>query len=168
MKKSPFPVFAENDRRYLILTGENFRLEFNKADGFISLYESCGRSLLEEGTMLRPNFWRAGTDNDYGANLQNKYRIWKNPSFKLESLKHEIKEGMAYVTAEYTVPEVGASLVMEYAVNNMGAVKVTQRMKADEGKDIPDMFRFGLRMEMPESYNMVEYYGKGPFENTLR
>ena len=161
----PVPVFAENDQRYLILTGENFRLEFNKADGFISLYESCGRSLLEEGTMLRPNFWRAGTDNDYGANLQNKYRIWKNPSFKLESLKHEIKEGMAYVTAEYTVPEVGASLVMKYAVNNMGAVKVTQRMKADEGKDIPDMFRFGLRMEMPESYNMVEYYGKGPFEN---
>ena len=34
------PVFADNDERYLILKGEDFRLEFNKSDGFISLYES--------------------------------------------------------------------------------------------------------------------------------
>ena len=173
----PDPVFDDSDRRYLILTGEDFRLEFNRSDGFISLYESRGRSLLRPGTVLRPNFWRAGTDNDYGAGLQNKNAVWRNPTFGLVSLSHEVKDGMAQVTAEYEIPEVGARLAMEYAVNNQGVVRVTQRMAAGgagnetAGNDgtsasgVPDMFRFGLRMEMPPEYDVVEYYGKGPFEN---
>ena len=161
----PAPEFTENDQRYLILTGEDFRLEFTRSTGFISLYEAEGRSLLEDGSVLRPNFWRAGTDNDYGAWLQQKYGVWKNPSLKLKSLDHEVKDGMAHVTASYEIPEVGATLVMEYAVNNQGTVKVTQSMKADKSREVPDMFRFGMRMEMPASYNTLEFYGKGPFEN---
>lgn len=166
------PVFADNDERYLILKGEDFRLEFNKSDGFISLYESHGRSLLENGSVLRPNFWRAGTDNDYGAGLQLKYKVWRNPSFILKSLEHGITDGIACVTAEYSVPEVGAALTMKYEVNNAGAVKVTQTMKAGvssptgiDGGEVPDMFRFGVRMDMPADYDIVEFYGKGPFEN---
>ena len=158
------PASDDSDQRYLIITGENFRIEFNKADGFISLYESCGREMLENGSTLRPNFWRAGTDNDYGANLQNTYKVWKSPSFVLESLDHGTKDGMAHVTAGYTIPENGAALTMEYLINNQGAVKVTQKMTAGD-MEMPDMFRFGLRMEMPASYDIVEYYGKGPFEN---
>ena len=161
----PQPEFQDNDQRYLILTGENFRLEFNKSDGFISLYESDGRNLLGEGSCLRPNFWRAGTDNDYGAGLQNKYKIWKDPVCRLTALDHGIKDGMAYVTATYEMPETGAALSMEYVVNNRGTIKVTQKMTAGGKKDIPDMFRFGLRMEMPGDYDIVEFYGKGPFEN---
>ncbi len=159
------PEFTDNDRRYLKLAGENFCIEFNKSDGFISLYEYKGRSLLEKGSVIRPNFWRAGTDNDYGAGLQNKYKVWKDPTFRLESLNHEIKDNMAHVTAVYSIPEVGAGLTMEYIVNNAGAVRVTQKMTAEAGRKVSDFYRFGIRMEMPESYNILEFYGKGPFEN---
>ena len=161
----PVPAFTENDQRYLILTGENFRLEFTKSTGFISLYEFEGRSLLEKGSALRPNFWRAGTDNDYGAGLQNRYGVWRNPTLKLTGLDHSTEDGMARVTATYEIPEVGACLTMEYLVNNAGSVKVTQKMTADKTREISDMFRFGLRAEMPETFNTVEFYGKGPFEN---
>lgn len=159
------PEFAVNDERYLILKGEDFRIEFNKKDGFISLYRAGGRDLLAEGSTLRPNFWRAGTDNDFGASLQNKYKVWKNPEIRLVSLDHGTKDGMATVSASYELPATGAKLTMEYTVNNLGAVKVVQRMAAGEAGKVPDMFRFGLRMEMPGGYDTVEYYGKGPFEN---
>ena len=162
------PVFRDNDQRYLIAEGRDFRVEFNRSDGFISLYESHGRTLLDEGSTLRPNFWRAGTDNDYGAGLQNRFRVWRNPEIKLESLEYSTSEGMAYVTASYIMPATGAAMTMEYAINSTGAVKVTQKMKANasgSARDIPDMFRFGLRMEMPAEYNTVTFYGKGPFEN---
>ena len=161
----PAPEFKDNDQRYLILTGENFRIEFNKSDGFMSLYEADGRSFLSDGSALRPNFWRAGTDNDYGAGLQNRYKVWKAPVLKLTSLDHGMKDGLSCVTASYEIPEVGAVLTMEYLVNNQGAVKVTQRMKAGQTENVPDLFRFGLRMEMPQRYNTLEFYGKGPFEN---
>ena len=159
------PSFTDNDQRYLILTGENFHIEFNKTDGFMSLYRVDGRSFLADGTVLRPNFWRAGTDNDYGANLQERYKVWRNPTFSLTDLTHDMKDGMAHVTASYEVPEVDAVLTLEYLVNNAGAVKVTQKMTTVDKKDVPDMFRFGLRAEMPSGYNTLQFYGKGPFEN---
>ena len=161
----PEPEFADNDERYLIVTGENFHIEFTKKTGFISLYEYNGKSLLENGTEIRPNFWRAGTDNDYGASLQNKYAVWKNPTFKLNSLEHSIKDGMACVTASYEIPEVKAGLTIEYVINNQGTVRVSQKMTAGDAAGVSDMFRFGMRFEMPEKYNTLEFYGKGPFEN---
>ena len=161
----PVPAFADNDQRYLIITGEDFRIEFNKSDGFMSIYEVGGHSLLADGSTLRPNFWRAGTDNDYGAGLQNRYGVWRNPTLKLTGLDHGTEDGMARVTATYEIPEVGAGLTMEYLVNNAGSVKVTQKMTAGSKENVPDMFRFGLRAEMPASYSIVQFYGKGPFEN---
>ena len=56
---------------------------------------------------------------------------------------------------------------MEYIVNNAGAVRVTQKMTAEAGREVSDFYRFGIRMEMPESYNILEFYGKGPFENYI-
>lgn len=164
-RKAETPAFKDNNQRYLIVSGESFRIEFSKETGFLSLYRHNGKDLLAEGSCIRPNFWRAGTDNDYGAGLQNRYLVWKNPTFKLESLDHGTQDGMAMVKAVYSVPEVGARLVMEYLINNMGSVKVSQKMTAGEKADIPDMFRFGVRFEMPSSYDRIEFYGKGPFEN---
>lgn len=81
------PEIVTNDRFYLIVKGENFVLDFSRKDGFISYYEVDGHSMLAEDSEIRPNFWRAPTDNDYGANLQHKYGVWKNPNFRLKSLE---------------------------------------------------------------------------------
>lgn len=167
-RKRPLPAFDSGDMRFLILEGQDFRIEFSKSDGMISLYEVDGTALLEKGSSLRPNFWRAGTDNDYGAGLQNKYIVWKDPQLKLESLDYGIREGLAYVTAVSTMPATGAVVTMEYLIDRKGAVRVTQRMEAGQspdGKAVPEMYRFGVRMEMPGSFDIVEFYGKGPFEN---
>lgn len=161
----PSPSFTDNDQRYLILCGDNFRIDFNKNDGFISRYSHHGNELLEDGTTLRPNFWRAGTDNDYGAQLQDKYQVWKAPLIVLKSLEHGIADGLAHVTATYDMPETGAAVVMEYTVNNSGCVKVSQKMSKGDKTGIAGLFRFGMRMEMPEQYDRIEFYGKGPFEN---
>ena len=34
------PVIRDTDRNYLVVTGEDFRIEFNKRDGFLCLYDS--------------------------------------------------------------------------------------------------------------------------------
>ena len=159
------PVIKDNDHNYLIVEGENFIIEFNKHNGYLSRYEADGMQLLNPGAQLTPNFWRAPTDNDYGAGLQHRYAVWKNPGLKLTSLKQSIENEQAIVQAEYEMKAVKGKLFLTYVINNEGAVKVTQKMEAGKEEKVSDIFRFGMQMQMPENFNEVEYYGRGPVEN---
>ncbi|MCS2322321.1 DUF4981 domain-containing protein [Bacteroides fragilis] len=159
------PVIKDNDHNYLIVEGENFIIEFNKHNGYLSRYEADGMQLLNPGAQLTPNFWRAPTDNDYGAGLQHRYAVWKNPGLKLTSLKQSIENEQAIVQAEYEMKAVKGKLFLTYVINNEGAVKVTQKMEAGKEEKVSDMFRFGMQMQMSENFNEVEYYGRGPVEN---
>ena len=159
------PVIRDNDRNYLVVTGEDFRIEFNKRDGFLCLYEADGLSYLKEGSVLKPNFWRAPTDNDFGAGLQNKYRVWLNPELKLTSLEQRMEDGLAVVEAVYDIPAVRGQLALTYVINNRGAIQVTQQLTADKSAKVSDMFRFGMQLQMPRSFETLEYYGRGPVEN---
>ena len=159
------PVIKDNDHNYLIVEGENFIIEFNKHNGYLSRYEADGMQLLNPGAQLTPNFWRARTDNHNGAGLQHRYAVWKNPGLKLTSLKQSIENEQAIVQAEYEMKAVKGKLFLTYVINNEGAVKVTQKMEAGKEEKVSDMFRFGMQMQMPENFNEVEYYGRGPVEN---
>ena len=159
------PTIRDNDTRYVVVNGENFVAEFDKHNGFLSRYEANGMKLLNDGAQLTPNFWRAPTDNDYGAGLQNHYAVWKNPELKLTSLTQNMENGQAVVRAEYDMKATGGKLTLTYIINNLGAMKITQKMVADKSRKVADMFRFGMQMQMPRSFDEVEYYGRGPVEN---
>lgn len=93
--------------------------------------------------------------------MQQKYAAWNNPGIKLVSLKAEMVDGIAVVSAEYEMKQVSAKLALTYAINNKGAVKVTQKMTADKSAKVVSMFRFGMQMVMPASFEKISYYGRG-------
>ena len=161
------PTLVENDMRYLIVDGEHFRIEFDKMNGYLSKYQVNGLDLMKEDSYLKPNFWRAPTDNDFGARLNWKYAVWKNPTIKLTSLQQRIVNQQAIIEADYELPEVSAKLSLTYTINNEGAIKVTQKMTTDKEAKVANMFRFGMQMQMPRSFDKVEYYGRGPVENYI-
>lgn len=121
--------------------------------------------LMNDGGQLVPNFWRAPTDNDYGARLQHKYRVWLNPKLKRTSFTNKQENGTIVVEAGYEMPDVSAKLYLTYVINNTGEIKVTQKMVAGEAEKVPDMFRFGMQMQMPDEFYRINYYGRGPVEN---
>ena len=159
------PQIIDNQYHYLIVKGNNFVAEFNKQNGYLSKYAVDGTEMLKEGAALTPNFWRAPTDNDMGADLQNKYAAWKNPGLKLVSLNSKTENDQIVVNAEYDMKNVSAKLYLTYVINNEGAIKVTQKMTADKNATVSPMFRFGMQMQMPKCFETVEYYGRGPVEN---
>ena len=159
------PVVEDNDQFYLIVKGENFHIDFERRNGLLSLYEVNGMSILEEGAQLRPNFWRAPTDNDMGAGLQQKYVVWKNPKLELKSLEHTTENNLVVVKALYDMPEVSAKLALTYRINKEGAIEVTQSMTADKNAKVSNMFRFGMRAELNKDMSYIRYYGRGPVEN---
>ena len=159
------PVIIDNQANYLIVTAPGIDIEFNRENGFMSKYEVNGTDMITEGEQLIPNFWRAPTDNDFGANLQLKYAAWKNPEFKLKGLEAKKTDGLVLVTATYDVPSVSASLSLTYLINNAGTVKVTETLTADKNAKVSPMFRFGMQLRMPENFDRIRYYGRGPNEN---
>ena len=163
--QSPLQL-EDNDRNYYVVRGTDWRIDIDRHTGFVSRYEVAGISLLEEGYQLRPNFWRAPTDNDMGAGLQRRYEAWRKPHLKLTSLKtKESKEGTLQLQADYTLEGIGASLTLHYTIDATGHILYEQTMQpATEGKS-PNFFRFGLRMELPKALDEVVYYGRGPVEN---
>ena len=81
---------------------------------------------------------------------------------KLTSLKHEESNQQQVVTATYDMPGVSAQLNLTYVINNAGAVKVTQKLIADKNAKVANMFRFGMQLVMPKSFENISYYGRGP------
>lgn len=167
--QTALPRIDDANSQCVMIEGENFNIQFAKADGFMDKYMVDGLDMIKEGAKLTPNFWRAPTDNDFGAGLQQKYAVWKNPEFKLVSLKSEMKDGLAVVSAEYEMPSVsaGTKLQLTYEINNRGAVKVNQKLVAEKGAKVANIFRFGMQMVMPKSFENISYYGRGPVENYI-
>jgi beta-galactosidase len=153
------------DRFYLIVKSENFRIDFRRRDGLITIYRVGGVDYIAPGTALEPNFWRGPTDNDFGARLNQRNGVWRNPGLRLTELTHEMKDGLAVVTAAYNLTEAGGTLRLDYTINNTGEINVRQTLDAAEGTEVPDMLRFGMRMVMPEDFDRIDYYGRGPVEN---
>ncbi|MBP1653084.1 MAG: putative exported beta-galactosidase [Bacteroidetes bacterium] len=155
----------DNDENYLIVKNNKIHIEFDRHNGFLNQYVIAGQSMLKEGTYLSPNFWRAPTDNDFGAGLQHRFRVWKNPELKLTSFNSQRKDGIITIQASYDMPAVSGKLSLTYEISNEGAIKVTQDLKADKSAKVSDMFRFGMKLQMPKDADHIKYYGRGPGEN---
>jgi beta-galactosidase len=144
--------------------GDTWQMFFSR-DGFLSAYRVGGRDLMAEGAELRPQFWRAPTENDLGARTHLKQAVWKNPELKLTKFDAAIEDGVAVVKALYELPAVKATLTMTYRINGAGEMEVTEQMAADKSADVPNMYRFGMTLAMPARYDRVIYYGRGAHEN---
>ncbi len=159
------PGIDKTNARYLRVRDGHIAIDFDKKSGFLSRYEVNGVSMLDEGGKLVPNFWRAGTDNDYGGNVQKEYAVWRNPKIVLKSLDAEAEDSCVVVRATYEMPEVKAGLNLTYYIHPMGTVRVIQKMIASEGAKVSDFYRFGMRMQLPYEMEHSTYYGRGPVEN---
>ena len=161
------PPVQDSDRNYLIISNDAFCAEFNKHSGYLTKYKVNGQDLIKKGEALTPNFWRAPTDNDFGARIHQKYAVWKNPEIKLTSLNQRTENKQIIVEAEYNLPKVSAKLNLTYVINNVGAMRITQKLTTEKSVKVPNMFRFGMQLPMPRSFETIEYYGRGPIENYI-
>ena len=144
--------------------GYDWIVSFNDK-GFINQMVYGGVSYLAEGATLAPNFWRAPTENDLGAKLQNRFAAWRNPAMTLKGFEAKVENGVAVVKASYDMPSVKAKMVITYTINGEGQIKVSQAMTTEKDAKVSGMFRYGMRMDLPARFNFVEYYGRGGEEN---
>ena len=140
----------------------------NRWNGELDYFDVDGKPMLEDGYSVIPNFWRAPTDNDYGAGLQNRFRQWKDADRHLEHIGMSGNNQARTVTAVYKMNRVDAKLTITYTLTAKGQLIVGEDLDVnEEAKDKPQFFRFGMQWVLPEQYATVNYYGRGPNENYI-
>lgn len=160
-------IEVEETNSYVKVSAERMSVTIGKKTGMIDYLDVDGEPMLKFRESMTPEFWRAPTDNDYGASLQKKMRVWKNPQMNLKSFDKSESKDSVVLTANFEMPEVKAELMLRYRINAAGEVTVTEKMATDKEAKVADLFRYGMQLQMPASFSKLEYYGRGPEENYI-
>lgn len=160
-------IEVEETNSYVKVSAERMSVTIGKKTGMIDYLDVDGEPMLKFRESMTPEFWRAPTDNDYGASLQKKMRAWKNPQMNLKSFDKSESKDSVVLTANFEMPEVKAELMLRYRINAAGEVAVTEKMTTDKEAKVADLFRYGMQLQMPASFSKLEYYGRGPEENYI-
>lgn len=159
-------VFVTNLEQELHVNGKQFIVVFDKTSGFLTSYIYNDKQLLQ--TPIRPNFWRAMTDNDRGSKLDVRSAVWKNAgkNSSLKDFHFEEKEGHVVVSVKHTIPTEEESICsIRYQVDSIG--EVTVHYELIPNPNLPEIPEIGMMFTMPVSFENVEWYGKGPYENYI-
>lgn len=150
------------------LSAQGLAVTVNRWTGLLDYLDVDGKPMLEEGYSVTPNFWRAPTDNDYGAGLQRRFAAWKKTERQLQSVTLVGDASAKTITSVWRMPSVDATLTLRYMLSAEGTLTVSQHLDVnEEAKEKPQLFRFGMQWVMPQAYATARYYGRGPNENYI-
>jgi beta-galactosidase len=165
LQESPFIASVE---------GANFVLEFDKKHGTISSFRFEDTELIRSGPL--PDFWRAPIDNDLGNQMHRRLAIWRPADRKVdwrglgihwqvaETRVEQVSPGLVRIKSVGTLARVRAQYEVTYEVLGSGEVKVHASMTG-AASDLPELPRFGMQLTLPQEFQAMEWYGRGPHES---
>ncbi len=158
-----------NDKIHLI--GEDFIISFNQK-GWIDQYKVKGNELII--FPIEPSFWRAPTDNDFGNGMQNRCKVWKNIVNNFYIINRIIDttfSGKIKISYDYEIRGLldnreKTKAYITYEIFSDGTIKIESKFFLNDNR-LPEIPRIGFRTRIPEKYNIIEYFGRGPHENYI-
>jgi beta-galactosidase len=147
------------------VVGADCSLVISKETGLIEKYAVGGNTCFVEAP--RPNFWRALMDNDLGYVIFLSCQDWKTASNErqLQNLDIQKEErGSIRIRATYELGGTKVPYIFTYTLWPDG-VLLLEGAFSEEREGLPELPRFGLSMRMPDQFDQLEWYGRGPHEN---
>jgi beta-galactosidase len=153
--------FKETDGK-IIISKEGLEVEFNQDTGLLeNLDYGSGNMLLEP---LKPNFWRAPVDNDFGFKMPNKLGVWKKATQDYKLVSFNVFKEKNTLVFNYDVPDIKGQLKMSYRFYDDNSIGVTFALEHMEA-NLPMLPRFGTNLIIDKAYSNVQWFGRGPHEN---
>lgn len=154
-------IKATETETVLALESRDASVVFDKELGCLRSYSFKGKNMFNDGFGLRPLFWRAPTDNDYGNGMPSRCQAFKTSSQEFNAKAEFDGES---IVAEYSLAS-GNIFIVRYTLLEGGVLSVCsdfKGVKSDKPIDVP---RIGFRMRLPASADSFTYLGRGPEEN---
>lgn len=135
--------------------------------GELCEYRMDGKEPIQKRQYPEPIFWRAPNDGDFGNKMPQTMGVWRNAHVNRKVQNVTVgaltEEGLP-VTIDFILEDIQVSYQVKYLIQNDASIKVTASMNL-EGKSLPELPRFGMRMVLGKQYDNLNYYGRGPMEN---
>ena len=152
---------VSQDGERIVLSAAGVRAEIDRRSGYLVSYTVRGKALVCD--TLRPNFWRASTDNDWrGWRAGQIAGCWKEMPGRIRTEGIRIDEAAGTVHVEKGVPD-SVRLTLVYTLDGTGALAVSYDLQI--AGQLPEPLRAGLRTRVPNTLGRMAYFGKGPQEN---
>ncbi len=157
-------LYVEQKARYYLIKGGNTEVKISTRSGEIEYWKFEEHMITD--TALKPNLWRPPTDNDLGNGMHHWAKIWKeslegSQAFLVKKPRQN-PEGVAY-TVKYLLADRKAEVSMHFLFTHNGALKVQFRFNPLSA-DLPVLPRLGVKLLLPEIFDTVSWYGRGPHE----
>lgn len=154
---------AETPEAYTV-KGQQFEAVFSKKEGTITAYTLNETPMISKGLEL--NVFRAPTDND--KQVDGDWQRKGLHRMALEAGRWNVRKeaGKVILQIKNTYKGNGGfdfDTNMEYTVAPDGSILVNSSIIPSRSGDI--IPRLGYRMEMPEGFERMRWFGCGPFEN---
>jgi beta-galactosidase len=143
------------------VSGDGFAVRVDATTGSLASFVSGTTELLAEP--LRPDFWRAMTDNDLGNSLNTRAAVWKDLGGELEATALNVENPSpqeTVITAEVESTRIAAVFTLEYRVFATGEVGVSLAFEPSES--LPELPRFGMKTALDGGLGQVQWLGPGP------
>jgi beta-galactosidase len=161
---TPAPGLTQDEGQVLV-TGTEFAVRFDKHTGALASLKYQGTELIE--SPLRPDFWRAVTDNDRGREMEQAQGIWRTAHEEAQVKSVSVKEvpppHAVEVAVTLALPKVDAEWTTTYTVYASGDIVVHAGF--DPAKtSLPKLPRLGMQMTLPAGFEQLTWLGPGPEE----
>lgn len=161
-------IVITRNANIITLTGSDFVVKFDTFKGILASYISKGQELIVSGP--QPGFYRAPTDNDIGAGLNNKLRMWRNvyENITVDDIKTKgepLSNGFK-ITFEASLLKGDEKTTQVFNIFADGTIKVDNEFKAVAG-NYKSLMRIGNDLQLSANYNNIQWYGRGPGENYI-
>lgn len=147
----------------LTVSGLGFQVGWN-GKGWLDAYSLDGKGFIVKP--MKPNFWRAMTDNDrLGHRIHERYSDWKVAMEDVELLGRstsETDEGYFIISTEHLLPKVSSKIRMRYEIRPDGEMMVDYQFIPGEG--LSELPRIGMQLGMDDDFDQLEWFGRGPHE----
>ncbi len=155
---------SEEEGSFKITAGEDIFI-VDQTTGLLSMWSRSDNQIIK--SPLKPNFWRALTDNDRigGKLLKRESKYWVDAFDKAKVVSVKSVKGQSAVESVFELPQGKGTLTVTFAGAKYGSgVSVWSVLDRDMDKS-PLMPRFGFQTTVPKTFVKTEYFGRGPFEN---
>ena len=155
----------QTQKESYLIKGDSFFLSVDKQTGALLEYQYKNTALINSS--LQPNFWRSPTDNDLGNGMHHWAALWKAASQDRPAIiSKPIKENKHSIDFQVTyklLDTMQAAVLIDYSIFGNGEIKITYQFKPQR-TDLSNIPRLGMQLQIPASFQFMQWYGRGPHE----
>jgi beta-galactosidase len=159
---------VERSAGQVVVRGGDFQITFDTASGTLKSWRSRGTELIE--SPLRPDFWRAPTDNDRGRKMENSQGVWRRAHETARVDEFNVVEagGAAIIRVAHRLdlPRATPRWTTTYTVTGDGAVRVAAAFQPGR-TNLARLPKVGMQMVLPARFNRIAWFGPGPHETYI-